>query len=122
MIYSSLVTKGQQLGRTIGFPTLNLDPKILPNTQKLGVYQATVTWNNKEHRGVLFFGPKKTFDEIVNVLEINLLDFDQEIYGETISFSLGKFIRPPVKFATLDELKKQIARDIKLAWPNYALA
>ncbi len=118
MIYTSLVNKGEQLGRTIGFPTLNLDPAVLPSDQKLGVYQSTVTWNNKEHQGVLFFGPKKTFDEVINVLEINLLDFDQEIYGHEVTFSLGKFIRPPVKFASLDELKKQIARDVKLAWPN----
>lgn len=118
MTYTSTVQKGQQLGREIGFPTLNLDPNILPNTQKLGVYQATVAWNEKEYKGVLFFGPKKTFEEITNVLEINLLNFNQEIYGQTVSFSLGKFIRPVIKFSSLDELKKQIVRDVKLAWPN----
>jgi riboflavin kinase/FMN adenylyltransferase len=118
MTYSSIVTKGQQLGRTIGFPTLNLDPKILPTDQKLGVYQAFVTWNNQEYKGILFFGPKKTFDEVINVLEINLLDFNSEIYGETVSFSLGKFIRPPAKFSSITQLEKQIAKDITLAWPN----
>jgi len=118
MIYTSIIRKGQQLGRQISFPTLNLDPNILPNTQKLGVYQATVVVNKKEYKAVLFFGPKKTFEEVTNVLEINLLDFDQEIYGQSVSFTLGKFIRPVIKFSSLEELKKQIARDIKLAWPN----
>lgn len=118
MIYTSTVQKGQQLGRQISFPTLNLDPNTLPKTQKLGIYQSVVTWKNKEYKGVLFFGPKKTFDEVVNVLEINLLDFSQEIYGETVSFTLSKFIRPPAKFSSLEELKKQIAKDVALAWPN----
>lgn len=118
MLYSSKVLKGEQLGRQIGFPTLNLDPNILPKTQKLGIYQSVVTWKGKEYKGVLFFGPKKTFDEVINVLEINLLDFNQEIYGETVTFTLGKFIRPPAKFSSLEELEKQIARDVVLAWPN----
>lgn len=115
--YTSIVNQGQQLGRTLGFPTLNLDPQVLPFNQKPGVYQAHLTCQGREYRGVLFFGPKKTLAEVETVLEIYVLDFNQEVYGETISFSLGKFIRPPVKFSSIAELKKQISQDVAAAWP-----
>lgn len=117
MQYQSLVYHGQKIGRTIGFPTLNLDPKVLKNINH-GVYQAEVYLHNQPYKGVLFLGPKKTFAEVETVLEIFLLDFSKEIYGEIVSFELKKYIRPPIKFASLDHLKKQLSRDVLAAWPQ----
>lgn len=116
--FRSRVNRGIQLGRTIGFPTLNLDAQILPKRLKKGVYQAEVTVAEQKYQGVLFYGPKKTFNQIEIVLEIHLFNFDREIYHQPVTFSLGKFLRPPLKFDSIQALKNQISLDIANA-KNY---
>lgn len=111
--YSSQVYKGQQLGRTIGFPTVNLDPSFWPDAQKPGVYSSTVKVGKLEYKGALYFGPRLVLNETKNVLEIFIIDFDREIYGETIQFSIGKFVRGPMKFESVEELKKQLKDDVE---------
>lgn len=118
MTYQSSVFSGAKLGRTIGFPTLNLDPQVLPPDLATGVYTAEVTHRGKKYRGLLFFGPKKTFDEVKNSLEIYLIDFTGEIYGQTVSFQIGKWIRPARKFGSIEELKRQLQLDLKSAQLN----
>jgi len=118
----SLVVKGRQQGRTIGFPTANLDAKLLPNLPnsiELGVYATIINWQDQQLAGATYYGPR--FDRskvdnnlpVDNILEVYILDFDQEIYGEKLSISAYKFIRPPLKFDSLTALKAQIAKDVE---------
>ena len=110
--YTSKIYKGNQIGRTITVPTINLDPDTLPQDFKQGVYAALVTYNGKIYTGALYFGPRLLLGETKNVLEINLLDFDADIYGETVSFQVKNFIRGIKNFTSMEAMQKQIGLDI----------
>lgn len=111
-IYSSVVFNGHKVGRTIDFPTINLDVTVIPQQIKHGVYASWVTIGTKTYKGALYFGPRLVFAETVNVLEIYILNFNQEIYGQEVSFTIEDFVRPPMDFASLDGLKQQLKEDI----------
>lgn len=110
--YHSEVSHGDKQGRKISFPTINLDPKIWPADQESGVYAAEVTVGDHSFLGALYYGPRTMHGETTDVLEIYLLDFAQEIYGETVSFRLHKFIRGVLHFNSFEEMKPQIAKDV----------
>ena len=110
--YSSIVQHGDKYGRTLGFPTANLDPTVLKHVTEDGVYACTVHLGREKYRGALYLGPRIVLHETKRVLEIHIINFAQEIYGETLQFQLGPFIRPPLDFDDLDALKAQFARDI----------
>jgi riboflavin kinase/FMN adenylyltransferase len=111
------VVHGDGRGRTIGFPTANLelnDPYVAP---RLGVYAITAWIDGVPHRGVLNHGMKPTFNksEIKPVMEANLFDFDSDIYGKQITVQFKHFIRPEQKFGSIDQLIEQIAADAEQA-------
>lgn len=109
------VIHGSKIGKKIGFPTLNLEnPSIIEN-YKQGVYAAKIRIKDKEHGGVLYFGPRVILEETKNVLEIHVFDFSEEIYGTVIYFKVLNFIRPVKNFSTLEELKFQINKDSQKA-------
>ncbi len=110
--YSGAVMQGDQYGRTLGFPTANLDPNILRHITKEGVYACTVHLGSQNYRGALYLGPRLVLHETVRVLEIHIIDFDREIYGQTLAFQLGSFIRPPMDFADSTTLQAQFSKDI----------
>ena len=112
------VVTGNRIGRTIGFPTANVpvDPaKLLP---PFGVYKATlITEDGKVAAdGIADLGKKPTIDSPTGdnpvCIEINLFDFDRDIYGCNVRILMHRFIRSERKFDSLDELKRQIACDI----------
>jgi len=114
-VYSSEVFLGSQLGRTIGFPTLNLDVSLLENAAQnyqKGVYACRVFIADRWYEGALYFGPRLVLDEQKNVLEIFVINFSSEIYGQVVEFQLGAFIRPVMDFASLAELQEQLAQDV----------
>lgn len=111
MQHMSIVHKGDQLGRTIGFPTLNLDVSVLPTDFRQGIYACRVTIENVIYKGALYFGPRLVVGETKNVLEIHVLDFDKEIYGQKVTFEIGTFIRPIANFASMEEMKRQLVKD-----------
>lgn len=109
------VIKGQQLGRTIGFPTANLDipsAKFLP---KYGVYAVQVQRENSKETqwGILNIGCRPTVESAANnpTVEVHLFNFAQDIYGEILSLQLLHYLRPEQKFASLQALQEQIQRD-----------
>ncbi len=110
---SGEVVKGKQLGRTIGYPTANIavddEDKLIP---KIGVYAVNVLIDEVKHKGMLNIGtnPTTDFDNKVKI-EVNIFDFDKELYGQKIKVEFIKHIRDEQKFANLDELKQQLAND-----------
>ncbi len=107
------VVKGKQLGRTIGYPTANI---VIKNTDKLlpliGVYAVYVVIDKQRFNGMLNIGTNPTTDtDAALKIEVNIFDFDKELYGETIKLEFVKRIRNEQKFANLDELKQQLAND-----------
>jgi riboflavin kinase/FMN adenylyltransferase len=106
------VVKGRQLGRELGFPTANIhlaDPyKLVPAD---GIYAVGVHAAGKEWIGMMSIGMNPTVDGKVRTLEVNILNFEKDIYGETIRVSFVKRLRDEVKFSGLEELKEQLYRD-----------
>lgn len=110
---SGVVLRGAQDGRTIGFPTINLNTAIIPNDTKHGVHSATVRYQNKTYQAALFYGARLVKNETHIQLEIYIIDFDIEIYDQTIEFRLDGFIRENLNFTSMEQLKIQIEKDIK---------
>lgn len=107
------VTRGNRIGRTLGFPTVNLLPdrsKLLPPN---GVYFSQVRCRNKLYRAISNVGCKPTVtDERIMGVESYLYDFDETIYGERIEVYLSEFRRPEQKFDGIDALRRQLKEDI----------
>jgi len=107
------VVHGEQRGRTIGFPTANVEPDgryVLP---RLGVYAVKVEIDGRLYPGVLNLGVKPTFHEegMSPKLEAHLFDFAGDLYGKRAAVGFLKFLRAERKFASVDELVRQIAGD-----------
>lgn len=106
------VEHGNEIGRTIGFPTANLIPpgeKLLPPN---GVYISRVDVEGREYNGISNIGVKPTIHGHYPVsIETYLYDFDETIYGREIRVSLRHFLRPEQKFDSIGALKEQIRRD-----------
>lgn len=108
------VEKGQQIGRTIGFPTANI---IYPSELielSLGVYSVSVKFNHEIFKGITNFGVRPTVSDTKQTsLETHILDFDKDIYDKNIEVKFLKMIRPEKKFDSLEALKHQITHDIQ---------
>ncbi len=104
---------GQQLGRSIGFPTANILPinpeKLIPAR---GVYAVWVVYQNKPYPAMLNIGVKPTLgDGLCETIEAHIIGFDQNIYNESITVLFQEKIREEMKFSGLDELRRQLERD-----------
>lgn len=109
---SGIVERGQQVGRTLGFPTANLAlagrDKLVPRE---GVYAVQVMRDGQTYNGMLNIGHRPTLNGFHRSIEVHLFDFSGNIYGEKISVDLLQFLREEEKFDGLDSLKAQIERD-----------
>lgn len=108
---SGRVRHGDKMGRTIGFPTMNL--RIQDNIAAInGVYAVQVTGlKNKRLKGVANLGNRPTVGGIETRLEVHLFNFDEVVYGKHIEVELVSFIRPEVKFENFQALTTQIKKD-----------
>jgi len=110
--FSGMVVEGNKLGRTIGYPTANLfienELKLIPAN---GVYAVDVILNGRPLKGMMNIGVRPTVDGKKRMIEVNLFDFDEDIYGKTMKVILRGRLRDEVKFSGLDELKTQLAKD-----------
>lgn len=115
---SGKVIQGKHLGRTIGFKTANiLYPENIIDI-KNGVYGAKVIVKNNTYRGILNLGVKPTVtDENKRILEVNIFDFDEDIYDENIRVEFEELIREEKKFSSIEDLKNQISKDVDY-WRN----
>lgn len=112
--YKEKVLKGNQEGRKIGFPTVNLSPKQITGIIKEGVYISQIKFGNTFFDGLLFYGPRLVKHETKPVLEIYILNFNSEIYGEFIEFQIRDYIREVKSLQSMKELKKQINNDLSI--------
>ncbi len=108
------VIPGDQLGRTLGYPTANMS--VDPTCElSHGIYVVRIRLakdpRNSVWNGVASYGRRPTFDKDNVVLEVFIFDFDADIYGEELYVELLDFIRPEAKFSGIEELKTHIAED-----------
>ena len=106
------VVKGGSRGMDLGFPTANIHIvnkwKLIPND---GVYAVKVEYKKEEFIGMMNIGFNKTFNATQRTLEVHILNFDKNIYGEEIKVSFIKKIREVKKFANLEDLKSTLKID-----------
>jgi len=109
---SGRVANGDQLGRTIGFPTANISikRKLSP---VLGVYSVLIEHNSKMYAGVCNVGKRPTLGGTKTLLEVFIFDFNQEIYGDPVKVVFKQKCRDEIKFSSIEELKKQIQKDVE---------
>ena len=110
-----VVKHGNKLGRTLGYPTANLQPtepdQIIP---ALGIYAITATYDNNTYNGMLSIGYNPTVTDKKELrIEANLFDFDKDIYGDLIEISFVKKLRDEQKFESIEALKQQLHKDKK---------
>ena len=111
-VLTGIVVRGNQLGRTIGFPTANIIPEkdlVLPVSN--GVYAARVKINDEMFDGMANIGFRPTLNEHTLTIEVHIFNFSKDLYGMTISIFFYDFIRTEKKFSGLEELKSQLAKD-----------
>ena len=117
------VIKGDKIGRTIGFPTANI---FVEETYKLipsdGIYAVTIEMNAEAgvrssdtqivtYKGMAYIGQRPTINGMTRNIEVNIFDFDREIYGQNIKMNFLKFLRHDVKFTGLEALTVQLRED-----------
>jgi riboflavin kinase/FMN adenylyltransferase len=114
-LFDGFVVRGNQIGRTIGFPTANLhinnEEKIIPSN---GVYAVKVKGKclgDTIYNGMMNIGIRPTVDGQKKVIEVHILDFDQDIYEQNLTVMVYEYIRGEVKFDGLEALKAQLAID-----------
>ena len=109
---SGTIVKGKSRGKEIGYPTANIDIdekyKIIP---KNGVYFVSCKIQSIQKFGMMNIGYNPTFGNKDRTIEVNIFEFDENIYDEKIKIEFIKFIRNEIKFQNIDELKKQIGID-----------
>ncbi len=124
--FEGLVSQGNKLGRTIGYPTANLqiqaEDKLVPGN---GVYAVQVEIVNPEagsiltpqalypapYKGMMNIGTRPTVGGVHRSIEVNIFDFEADIYGQTLRVHLKKYLRGEQKFNGLEALKEQLAKD-----------
>lgn len=108
------VVTGAQRGRTLGFPTANLDgvPTLVP---AVGVYAVWVHVDGKRYRGAVNIGPNPTFGEKARKIEVHLLDFSGDLYDHTVSLDFVARLRDTRPFAGVEELVQQLQQDVLAA-------
>ncbi|MFZ2633713.1 MAG: bifunctional riboflavin kinase/FAD synthetase [Desulfosalsimonadaceae bacterium] len=111
-IRGKVVSGRNRGGRLLGFPTanINLIDELCP---KAGVYAVTVECRGEKYQGVANIGYSPTFDDHIFTVEVHLLDFNGDLYDQDIRVNFIRRIRDEQKFAGIDELSAQIAKDIQ---------
>ncbi|MEA2088320.1 MAG: riboflavin kinase [Patescibacteria group bacterium] len=114
VIIKSKVIKGEGVGKSIGFKTANLDIENsgIDSLEEFGVYDCKIKFKKNFYKGLLHYGPKKTFGNNISA-EVLIINFNQDIYGKELEIEIFNKIRNIKKFASKDKLIKQIKKDIK---------
>ena len=110
--FEGMVIQGDKLGRQLGYPTANLK---YTNEDKIhlgeGVYAVYVKVKGEEKKGMMSIGKRPTFNDNTEKVEVNIFDFDKDIYGVEISVRVKQYLRPQEKYDTVEALVAQIDKD-----------
>ncbi len=112
------VKKDRQIGRTLGFPTANIEYPMEKIPLKKGVYETRVRVDGKEYKGITNFGARPTFENTVVCTETYLDGFDGDLYGKTLAVEFVRFLREVEKFDGAESLKAQLEYDIRRVRTN----
>ena len=108
------VEHGNRMGHKIGFPTANISIDLNLVTPKFGVYEVAVIKDDRTYKGVMNIGKRPTVSNDLKLsYEVHILEFDDDIYESVLEVQLVSFIRGEIKFDNIEQLKAQIAIDIK---------
>jgi len=117
--FSGIIVEGNRLGRTLGFPTANLElhekTKLVPGD---GVYAVDLYVSDepeKQYKGMMNIGYRPTVDGTKKMIEVNIFNFERMIYGLSLRIIVKKFLRNEMRFSGLDALKEQLGEDRKMA-------
>jgi len=109
---SGKVNRGDQIGRTIGYPTANIlveeNYKLIPSD---GIYAVKVYLDTVEHTGMGYIGQRPTINGMTRNIEVNIFDFNHDIYTQTIRMELLHYVRGDIKFESLEQLTAQLGKD-----------
>lgn len=105
------VKRGTQLGRKLGFPTINLNIGEFRDYFRQGVYGCQVCIGNRSYSGLLYYGPRLI--KRGRILEIYIHHFSRALYDQWVRFKVGRFIRGPQKFISPAALQSQMQKDLK---------
>lgn len=109
-----IVVPGLQLGRKLGFPTINLARSFEQVMPADGIYAGTCEVNSKSYKAAISIGFRPTVDAAHRTIEAFLLDYHgEDLYGHSVRLFLERRLRSEEKFATLDELRRQVAEDVR---------
>ena len=111
---SGKVIDGKKLGRTIGYPTANIEVDELKLLPKKGAYIVEVYVKNKFYKGMLSIGTNPTVNGDKLTVEVYILDFNEDIYGEEITVKFRDFLHEEIKFESLQKLIERLDEDKKL--------
>lgn len=109
---NGIIIKGQQLGRSIGFPTANIhithDYKLIPFD---GAYAVTANVEGEEYKGMLNIGIRPTVNGNSQTIEVHLFDFEGDLYDKRICVKIKAYLRKEIKFPGLEDLQEQLKKD-----------
>ena len=111
---SGTVIAGKKIGRTIGYPTANIDVDPIKLLPKNGAYIVDVELNGQMHKGMLSIGTNPTVNGTQKTTEVYILDFDQDIYGENITVYFRDYLHDEIKFESLEKLIERLDEDKQL--------
>lgn len=110
------VIMGDKLGRLLGFPTANIEIdtfyKLIPAD---AIYAVKIRYGSSEYKGMLYIGNRPTIDGVKRNIEVNIFNFNEDIYGESLTIYFHDIIRSDIKFNDLEELRNQLFLDREAA-------
>ena len=110
------VIHGAHLGTKIGIPTINITPSASKLVPKFGVYVTTIDFDGRIYHGVTNVGTKPSVsDKNIVGIETHILDYNGDLYGRYVKVTFEAFLRPEMKFGSVEELKQQMAKDKTIA-------
>jgi len=110
---SGKVVHGKKIGRTIGYPTANIEVENLKLLPKKGAYITDVFLDGDQYKGMLSIGTNPTVGGTEKTVEVYILDFDEDIYGKEITVAFRKFLHDEIKFESLEKLIEKLDDDKK---------
>ena len=112
--FSGIVVHGKKRGRNIGFPTANIqinqENKLIPGDGVYAVY-VTIDGSNNQYQGMMNIGSNPTFEEKTKKIEVNVFNFNDDLYDKKITITMVKRIRDEIKFNGIESLKIQLQQD-----------